>query len=238
MPINYIDERLSDSPYVERFWQSRTGEAGVFTSIATSHNSIVIWEEYGVAHIAIRGPETFATSAPVPEDSPSFGIIFKLGVSFLDFPIKNLTDSSIELPRASGNSFWLKGSVWQFPNYENIDTFVEQMVRDNILGYEPLVESTLQGTVPNMSVRTVQRRIVQSTGITQTAIHQIERARYATILLQQGVAILDVMDTVGYYDQPHMTRLLKRYIGQTPAQIADENNDEEMSFLYKTSLLW
>jgi AraC-like DNA-binding protein len=41
-------------------------------------------------------------------------------------------------------------------------------------------------------------------------------------LLQQGVSILDTVYEVGYADQAHMTRSLKRLIGQTPTQIARE----------------
>ncbi len=38
-------------------------------------------------------------------------------------------------------------------------------------------------------------------------------------LLQQGVSIVDTVDQAGYADQPHLTRSLKRFIGQTPAQL-------------------
>ncbi len=238
MSIISLEERFSDSPYVERIWRSQTGEAGTFTSIATSHSSMVIWEEAGEIHISVCGPETVATTAPVPEDSPSFGVIFKLGVSLPHFPPSRLIDRQITLPRAGSRSFWLKGSAWQFPTYENLDTFIARLVRDDLLGHEPLVAATLIGTVPEISTRTLQRRFLRATGITPTVIHQIERARYATLLLKRGMPILDVIAETGYYDQPHMTRLLKRYIGQTPARIADETHREEMSFLYKTSLLW
>src|SRR5579859_5293941 len=66
------------------------------------------------------------------------------------------------------------------------------------------------------------------------AARQIERARYATCLLQQGVSILDTVEQAGYFDQPHLTRSLKHYIGQTPAQILQKSRPEQISFLYKT----
>ena len=50
-------------------------------------------------------------------------------------------------------------------------------------------------------------------------IRQIERARYAMTLLCQGTSILDTVYKAGYYDQSHMTNSLKRFLGQTPAQI-------------------
>ena len=42
-------------------------------------------------------------------------------------------------------------------------------------------------------------------------------------------------DDAGYFDQPHLTRSLKRLIGQTPAELLRVGS-EELSFLYKTDL--
>ena len=47
----------------------------------------------------------------------------------------------------------------------------------------------------------------------------MKRAQQATALLTQGISIPDTMYEVGYFDQPNLTRSLKRFIGYTPAQI-------------------
>jgi len=73
--------------------------------------------------------------------------------------------------------------------------------------------------------------------LTQNATRQIERARYATVLLREGRSILDVVYEAGYYDQSHLTRSLKYFIGQTPTQIMQKNGPEQLSFLYKTDPL-
>jgi len=39
-------------------------------------------------------------------------------------------------------------------------------------------------------------------------------------LLQQGASIPDTVYQAGYFDQPHLTRALKRFVGQTLTQIA------------------
>jgi AraC-like DNA-binding protein len=93
----------------------------------------------------------------------------------------------------------------------------------------------LQGQPVETSLRTVQRRFLQATGLTHNSIYQIQRARYATTLLKQGTPILDTVHAAGYFDQPHMTRSLKQFIGLTPAQIGDPGRSERLSFLYKTS---
>ena len=230
-----VEERLSDSPFIERVWHGQTRESGEFTSIATSHWSLVIWQENGKSNIALRGPETIATLAPVPENSESFGVIFKLGVVMQHLPICQLIDNQIELPKSTSQSFWLQSSTWQLPNYDNIDTFVDRLMREDVLSYDPTINNILHGSQTDFSIRTAQRRFVNTTGMTHNTLYQIERARYTTLLLQSGVSIFDAIEKAGYYDQPHLTRSLKRFIGQTPTQLQDTTKPKPLSFLYKTS---
>jgi AraC-like DNA-binding protein len=67
---------------------------------------------------------------------------------------------------------------------------------------------------------------VQATGLTYGTIVQIERAREAVTVLKRGASIADAIYQVGYYDQPHLTRSLKRFVGKTPAQIAHDLKSE------------
>ncbi|MBV9708843.1 MAG: AraC family transcriptional regulator, partial [Chloroflexi bacterium] len=117
-------------------------------------------------------------------------------------------------------------------------TFVDWLVRKDLLARDPVVDAALEGQLQDLSLSTIQRRFLRATGLTQSAVRQIERARYATHLLQQGVSILDTVLEVGYFDQPHLTRSLKYLIGQTPAQIREKSRPEQMPFLYKTTPLW
>jgi AraC-like DNA-binding protein len=94
----------------------------------------------------------------------------------------------------------------------------------------------MQGHInDDLSQRTAQRRFLQAAGMTQTVARQIERARLATFLLKNGASILDTVYEAGYFDQPHLTRSLKHFIGQTPAQILDAGRTERLSLLYKTA---
>ncbi len=165
------------------------------------------------------------------------GVIFKLGTFMPKLPIPTLVDGFIDLPQATSQSFWLNGSAWQVPTFENADTFVDRLVREGLLVHDLLVDTVLHGEVSDLSVRSTQRRFLQATGLTHTTVHQIERARRATLLLKQGDSILDTVFAAGYFDQPHLTRSLKHYIGQTPDQIMDEDREERLSFLYHTESL-
>jgi len=181
----------------------------------------------GKTILTVRGPETTATLADFPADVEWLGITFNLGIYMPHLPLKILRDRrDATLPEATSKSFWLNGSVWQFPDYENTEAFVARLVRDNLLVHDPVIEAAYQGQLKEVSLRSVQRHFPQATGLTHSTIHQIERARYATTLLEQGVSILDTVGQAGYFDQPHLTRSLKHFIGQTPAQIVQPSQPD------------
>jgi hypothetical protein len=184
--------------------------------------------------VAVQGPESKAAPAPVPEDATFFGIVFSLGTSMPHLPIDRLVDRSIVIPGATRRSFWLKGSAWHLPDRDGAEEFVRRMVREDVLVRDPVVAAVLGGAPPDVSARTVQRRFVAATGLTAGAIRQIERARKAAVLIQDGMPIHDVVHRLGYFDQPHLARSLTRYAGRTATQLGARLSPEPLSLLYKT----
>ena len=237
--IIFDEDRPSDSPFVERIWRCHSERGGSFLSIAESRCELVVTRHQGKTTLTVRGPETKSTPlGDCPAEGEWFGIRLKPGAHLAQLPARTLIDATVTLPQATRTRFWLGGSAWQFPDFENADTFVAWLVRKNLLVREPLVGEALQGHLKDLSLRSVQRRFLQATGVTQNTARQIERARFATLLLQQGVSILDTLDQTGYFDQPHLTRSLKYFIGQTPAQILHQSQPEQLAFLYKTTLFY
>ena len=111
--------------------------------------------------MTVRGPETQATPAYSPAETEFLGILFKPGVFMPGFPAKMVMDrQDLDLPEATDRSFWLKGSAWQFPDYEDADTFVNRLVHEGLLIYDPIVGEVSRGNPVEMSVRTVQRRFL------------------------------------------------------------------------------
>ncbi|MDX2077643.1 MAG: AraC family transcriptional regulator [bacterium] len=214
-----FDTRPSDSPYVDAIWQTQSDAGGEFMSIAETNWGMVITKQAGKISMTIRGAETQASPAPIPPNADFIGIVFKLGTLMPHLPPLQLVDNGINLPEANSNSFWFNGSAWQFPNYDNVDVFVNRLVREGILAYEPIVQTALHGHKKDISLRSVQRRFLRATGITHGTVYQIKRAHQALSLLENGASILDTVERLGYADQPHLTRSLKRFMGQTPAQI-------------------
>jgi hypothetical protein len=229
-----IESRPSDSPYIERVWRSRSSDVHQMTSIATAHWDLVFWQHRGQVSVAVRGAESKAGPAPVPEDSTFFGISFCIGTSLSQLPAGRLVDGFAEIPGATHRTFWLNGSAWHLPGYGNAEGFVRRMVREGALVWDPAVTAALRGAGADVSERTLQRRVMAATGLTRGAVRQIGRARQAAVLLQQGLPAQDVAGRLGFFDQPHLARSLARYIGRTATQLRDPDPPEPLSLLYKT----
>jgi hypothetical protein len=220
-------ERPSDSPFVEKIWRTQTRHAGDFTSTASSNSGIVVTRYKGTTTVTIRGPETKATPASTPADGEFFGIDFKLGTFMPTLLPRNLMDRrDLNLPLTSTGSFWLDSSIWEIPDFENADTFLERLVREGLLAHDPVVGAALQGHPQAFSPRALQYRFVRATGLPHKVIQQIARAHRAAALLEQGASVSGIAFELGYFDQSHMTNALKRFLGQTPAQIARLNPPE------------
>ena len=134
-------------------------------------------------------------------------------------PIAHYLDRETVLPAATGQAFWLHGATWQLPTFENTETFVEQLVHEEALVIDPLVGAALHDQLPVTSPRTVRHHFLRATGLPQCTIRQMQRAQQAAAQLQQGQPILDVVHDLGYFDQPHLTRSLKQFVGYTPTQL-------------------
>ena len=236
--ILFDEDRASDSPFIERVWRCHSEGPHPFLSIAASRCELVVSGLRGKITVTVRGPETRATPmGDCPGDGEWLGILLKLGTFLPHLPTATLVDTGVDLPIVARTSFSLFGSVWQLPDYDNADTFVDWLVRKGELARDPVIDAALQGHLKDSDPSTMQRHFRRSTGLTQSAVRQIERARYATSLLQQGVSILDTVELAGYFDQPHLTRSLTSLMGQTPAQILQKSRPEQMPFLYKTTPL-
>ena len=214
-----FDTRKSDSPLLHSVWRSRSEHGGMFISTAASQWEMVVTRQYDQLTLTLRGPETAASYAPVPEDAEFFGMIFKYGVYLPGLLKKALVDNQIHLRPSVKNTFSFFGSTWQFPSYENADAFVDHLLRAEILAFDAVVEDTLRGQAVDVSLRALQRRMAHVTGLTQKTIQQIHRARQASTFLQRGMPIIDAAYAAGYFDQAHLTNALKRFYGQTPAEI-------------------
>lgn len=215
-----FEERESDSPYIEAVWRGRAGSNYAPICPASSHWHLLFFKENGRIKVLVQGPLTRATPVTQAEGTEWFGITFPLGTFLSPVPARFFLDEQATLSLSAKTSFELAGSSFQLPDYENVEMFVQRLVREDLLVSDETVKTILAGQQPEMSLRTVRRRFLYATGLTYKAISQIERVQQAQLLLERGISLLEAAYQVGYADQSHMTRAFKHFIGYTPAQIA------------------
>ena len=233
MLICFDNDRASDSPLIERVWSCHSTRAGTFVSIASCHWEMVISRLEGQSIVTVRGPETKPTEVPCPANGEWLAIRFKAGTFMPQLPVSRLMNSlGVNLPQVSKRRFLLDGRKWEFPTFENAESFVNRLVDRGLVTCDPEITAALMGEPATFSTRSAQRRFLRVVGMTHTSLRQIERARFAVNLLREGVPIADVVWQCGFFDHAHLTRSLRQWIGITPTKITCA--ETQLSFLYKT----
>lgn len=214
-----FEARGSDSPYLESVTRGRTEGHGSVIRPAESHWHMVLATYQGETRLLVVGPWTRASQVAFVEDVELLWIKFALGAFMPHLPTRNFLDSETPLPGASRHSFWLHSSTWQFPDFENVETFVDRLAQAGTLARDQMVAPALEGRPIEAPERTVRHRFLRATGLSQVQIRQMERAQQAADRLRNGASIPDTIFTLGYCDQPHLTRALKQWVGHTPGEL-------------------
>jgi hypothetical protein len=220
-----FETRASDSPWVDTVWTCTSEQIAEMTSVAAVCWGLVFWEREGRAYAGVTGPETRAGTAPVPEGATFVGIEFAVGTSLRAFPAPILVDGGAELPDTTRRTFRLDGVRWETPGPDDAEALVDRLVRSGAVVRDPLVTEVRRGHRPAATARTVERRFRAATGLTQGAVRQIERARRAAALLAAGVPAADAVAKFEYFDEPHLARALRRYVGRTARQLREGTGD-------------
>jgi len=216
-----FETRASGSPWIDSVWTCTSERVTQMTSVAAVRWGLVFWRQHGRAHATVTGPETRTSTAPVPEGATFTGIDFAVGTSLRAVPTPDLVDGGVQLPDTTRRSFRLDGARWETPGPDDAEALVERLVRAGIVVRDPIVTEVLRGHRPAASERTVERRFRAATGLTQGAVRQIERARLAAELLAAGTPPAGVVAKLDYFDEPHLARALRAYVGRTPGQLRD-----------------
>ncbi|MEV0131806.1 helix-turn-helix domain-containing protein [Dactylosporangium sp. NPDC050688] len=216
-----FETRASDSPWVDTVWTCTSERVTRMTSVAAVCWGLVFWQLDGVPYAGVSGPESRTGTAPVPEGAAFVGIEFAVGTSLRVAPAAALVDGGVALPDATRRMFRLDGLRFETPGPDDAEALVDRLVRAGTLIRDPLVTQVRRGRRPDVSARTVERRFRAVTGFTQGAVRQIERAREASVALAAGVAVADVVTRFEYFDEPHLARALRQYVGRTARQLRD-----------------
>jgi hypothetical protein len=215
--------RGSDSPWVDTVWTCTSDRVAEMTSVAAVCWGLVFFTHEGRPYASVSGPETATGTAPVPEGATFVGIEFAVGTSLRAVPTASLVDGGVMLPGTTRRGFLLDGSRWETPGPDDAEALVGRLVRAGAVVRDPLVAEVRRGHAPRVSDRTVERRFRTATGLTRGAVRQIERARTAATLIARGTPVADVVGGLAYFDEPHLARALRRYVGRTAGQLRERS---------------
>lgn len=213
--VDEPDRRLT------RIWSAACDRPTPFSSLASYTSGIGCVRVGGVTTVHLRGPATRATPLTCSAGSEFFGADFRTG-AFLTVvqPARLINMGDTVLPALPDGRVVLGGRAWEVPTPDNIDVFVDRLEGAGLLSFDPLVEEFRYGGRVPVADRTAQSRFLRAVGLSRRSFRVIERTRTAARWLRAGVPIGEVVAGTGFYDQPQLTRALRRLIGHTPAEVA------------------
>jgi hypothetical protein len=206
---------------VQRVWSATCEATTGFSSAVKASSMICFARSRDGVTVHVKGPETMGTLMTCPEGWEFFGVELRLGAYLPLFPPSGLTNfNDVLLPTRPGGRIQLDNRDWEMPTAQNVDVFVERLVRAGLLIFDPLVDEIRHGQRPHgMSERVAQLRFRRAVGISHRKVVSIEQARNAAQLLTSGRSIADVVITGGYYDQAQLARAMRWATGRTPGEL-------------------
>ncbi len=216
---------MSDNPYIDTVWKSESISDGEYLVTPDgSWDLIAAWKADGTCVVFLTGQVTKPARVQYHAGERSVVISFAPGAYLPFMKGAALTNDFLLLPLTDDNAhFRLADHTFELPTYENAEQLIDKMVSQNVLQNDDIVHGMLQGTPKAASTRSVQRHFKAVTGITHKNLTDIRRAQQAVRLLKDGKNPSRVAADAGYYDQPHLTKSLKRLMDSSPTDVDDVN---------------
>ena len=212
------EEKASSSSLVDVIWHTVDTSDGTYLAAADACWDIIFTRTGTGSRVLLSGPSSRPTPVPYSAGNRNVGVRFTQGTYFPHVEPRSMCDRTIRLPMPDHEHFELAARIWPLPDYATIDDLLAEFHAHGLLARDAVIEAALHGGDPPVSPRTVERHFTRITGRSQKQVRQIARAREAVARLRTGEAIADVAYELGYADQSHLTRDVKRLTGYTPAE--------------------
>ena len=212
------EEKPSRSRFVDIIWRTHDTSDGTYLAAADACWDMIFIRSVHGNRVLLSGPSSRITPVPYRAGNRNVGIRFHRGTFLTHVPTSAMRDTTESLPMPDDETFLLAGLGFPLPTYDAVDDLVADLERLDLLSDDPVAMAALRGEAPGTSRRSVQRHVSSATGLSANRIRQIVRARTAAERLRSGELILDVAHDLGYADQAHLTRDVKRLTGYTPGQ--------------------
>ncbi len=213
------EQRPSTSPEIRSVWRAFADETAGYTDEASEHWGLsFIRRADGSLAAELAGPRIEGLPILGHAGESYWGVELAAHVVVPGVDKALLRGAIAELPVADGRVA-LGGRRYPVPAWEELEPFVARLLADGVMVADADVRRALGGDDRGLSRRSWQRRFASVTGLRRKEIERLDRSRRAYRLLSEGVPPSEVAAAVGYSDQAHLTRELRRIRGETPARI-------------------
>ena len=212
------EEKASNSRFVDVIWHTVDTSDGTYVAAADACWDMIFTRMPDGSRVLLSGPSSQPTAVPYWAGNRHVGVRFTQGTYFTHVEPRSMFDRTVALSMPDSVHFELADLIWPMPDYATVDDLLAEFDAHGLLARDAVIEAALHGEDPPVSSRTVERHFTRITGRSPRQVRQIARAREAAAKLRTGEAIADVAYELGYADQSHLTRDVKRLTGYTPAE--------------------
>jgi hypothetical protein len=211
--------RRSPHPWIDTVWQTVCLSDGLYSATPDgSWDLIRSIAPDGKSFVFLSGQATEPVEVPYKDGESSVVLSFAAHV-YLAADEAPRVGPEIRVLPVRGAVFELDGVEFPLPTFENVEPLADAMIAAGLLRSNDLVARAFSKTPKAASPRSVQQHFKQTTGITQKSFQQIRRAQEAVRRLKAGEASASVAVDLGYTDQPHMIKSIKKIMGALPSNL-------------------
>lgn len=211
--------RRSPHPWIDTVWQTVCLTDGIYSATPDgSWDLIRSIAPDGSSFVFLSGQATEPVEVPYQAGESSVVLSFAAHV-YLAQDREPRVGPEIRILPVRDAVFELDGVDFPLPTFENVEPLVDAMIAAGLLRSNDLVARAFSETPKAASPRSVQQHFKQTTGITQKSFQQIRRAQEAVRRLKAGEAPAGLAVDLGFTDQPHMIKSIKKIMGALPSNL-------------------
>jgi len=211
--------RSSPHPWIDTVWQTVCLSDGIYK--ATPDGSWDLLRSVapdGISVVFLSGQATEPVDVPYVEGEHSVVISFAAHV-YLAHDKEVRTGAAVRFLDVEEDEFSLDGVKLPLPTFLNAEVLVDEMIAARLLASDDVVARAFTEKPKAASKRSVQQHFKNTTGITQKDFQLIRRAQEAVRRLKAGDSAAAVAFDLGYTDQPHMIKSIKKIMGSLPSNL-------------------
>lgn len=211
--------RPSLHPWIDTVWQTVCLSDGIYKATPDgSWDLIRSLAPDGSSFVFLSGQATEPVEVPYVEGESSVVISFAAHV-YLAGDKEMRTGAAVRPLDVQGEQFLLDGMALPLPTFLNAESLVDEMIGAGLLLSDDVVAKAFTAKPKAASRRSVQQHFKNTTGITQKDFQLIRRAQEAVRRLKDGEIAAAVAIDLGYTDQPHMIKSIKKIMGALPSNL-------------------